>query len=116
MAVIIFYCYFDCTHRCGRISCQKEGYNFCPFCGFLVEKPPEGGSRSDKAWLHKERLLQFDREATQRMVVIDDQADYGAVTETAWLTQEESEMAQEKQAEREQNLRHRPKMQLDLAL
>ena len=22
---------------CGRISCQVEGYDFCPFCGFMVE-------------------------------------------------------------------------------
>ena len=31
---------------CGRISCETEGYDFCPFCGFLVEevKPPEGGA------------------------------------------------------------------------
>lgn len=27
---------------CGRISCEKEGYNFCPFCGHFVElvQPP----------------------------------------------------------------------------
>ena len=31
---------------CGRIACQEEGYDFCPFCGYLVEevKPPEGES------------------------------------------------------------------------
>lgn len=23
---------------CGRISCEMEGYDFCPFCGFLVEE------------------------------------------------------------------------------
>jgi hypothetical protein len=22
---------------CGRISCEREGYDFCPFCGLLVE-------------------------------------------------------------------------------
>ncbi len=22
---------------CGRISCSKEGYDFCPFCGYMVE-------------------------------------------------------------------------------
>jgi hypothetical protein len=29
---------------CGRISCEKEGYDFCPFCGYLVEevKPIDG--------------------------------------------------------------------------
>lgn len=30
---------------CGRITCEKEGYGFCPFCGYLVEEvvPPSGG-------------------------------------------------------------------------
>ncbi len=23
---------------CGRIICEKEGYGFCPFCGFMVEE------------------------------------------------------------------------------
>lgn len=29
---------------CGRISCAEEGYDFCPYCGYLVEevKRPEG--------------------------------------------------------------------------
>jgi len=29
---------------CGRIACEDEGYQFCPFCGYLVEevKPSEG--------------------------------------------------------------------------
>jgi hypothetical protein len=31
---------------CGRITCEEEGYDFCPFCGYLVEEvmPPEGES------------------------------------------------------------------------
>jgi hypothetical protein len=27
---------------CGRISCEKEGYDYCPFCGLLVEKVSGG--------------------------------------------------------------------------
>jgi Putative zinc finger motif, C2HC5-type len=23
---------------CGRISCEREGYDYCPFCGYLVEE------------------------------------------------------------------------------
>ena len=32
---------------CGRITCEKEGYGFCPFCGYLVEEvvPPSGGDQ-----------------------------------------------------------------------
>lgn len=29
---------------CGRISCEREGYDFCPFCGILVEQV-SGGER-----------------------------------------------------------------------
>ena len=28
---------------CGRISCTKEGYDFCPFCGFMVEEVIDDG-------------------------------------------------------------------------
>ena len=29
---------------CGRITCEREGYGFCPFCGYLVEEvKPSGG-------------------------------------------------------------------------
>jgi hypothetical protein len=30
---------------CGRISCAKEGYDYCPFCGFLVEQVMEDDGR-----------------------------------------------------------------------
>jgi hypothetical protein len=34
----------NCLH-CGRVSCQKEGYDFCPFCEYLVQpvQVPEEG-------------------------------------------------------------------------
>jgi predicted nucleic acid binding AN1-type Zn finger protein len=34
----------NCLH-CGRVSCQAEGYDFCPFCEYLVQPvqvPAEG--------------------------------------------------------------------------
>jgi hypothetical protein len=30
---------------CGRIACAKEGYNFCPFCGYLVEEDKDNRRR-----------------------------------------------------------------------
>jgi antitoxin (DNA-binding transcriptional repressor) of toxin-antitoxin stability system len=27
---------------CGRISCTKEGYGFCAFCGYMVEEVKDG--------------------------------------------------------------------------
>ena len=50
------------------------------------------------------------------MVVIDDESDYAASNQMTWLTHDESKQAEELQAEREQSLRQRPKMQLNLAL
>lgn len=45
---------------CGRISCAAEGYDYCPFCGLMVETVIDG--IDTKAWIQKERLLRFDRE------------------------------------------------------
>lgn len=28
----------NCLH-CGRISCEREGYDFCAFCGYMVTPP-----------------------------------------------------------------------------
>ena len=97
---------------CGRISCELEGYDYCPFCGILVEQVKGNGegyvvfidccllldafahslvaleyTRSE-AWEHKERLLRFDRDFARRTVVLDDQADFFT---TNWLTEEERE-------------------------
>jgi hypothetical protein len=38
-------------------------------------------------------LLQYDREAAQRTVVIDDQADHHTDIKTTWLTQNEQDQA-----------------------
>lgn len=106
-------------NSCGRISCQREGYDFCPFCGILVEAPPthgggEAGSGSDAAWRHKERLLRFDRESVQRMVVMDDQTAAG--NSMAWLTEGERSEAHERQAVQDRSLSQRPNIKLDILL
>lgn len=43
---------FGTTHRalinclfCGRILCEREGYGFCPHCGYLVEEDNENMRR-----------------------------------------------------------------------
>lgn len=121
---------------CGRISCELEGYDYCPFCGILVEQLKGNGegyvvfldccslldafahslfaleyTRSE-AWEHKERLLRFDRDFARRTVVLDDQADFFT---TNWLTEEEKIAAEEKQAHQKEKLRTREKQTLDIA-
>ena len=102
---------------CGRISCAKEGYSFCPFCGLLVEKvqatPPDDGVMNE-AWLHKERLLRFDREFARRTVILDDQEDFYANSTSTWLTEEEKQEAQGKVEDRQNELNHRKKQTMSL--
>jgi len=99
---------------CGRISCEREGYDFCPFCGLLVEPVPTNSDKEgDKAWEHKERLLRFDRDFARRTVVLDDQADYYQGNET-WLTQNEAEEAKVRESARNDAMHKRKKQTLDI--
>mmetsp|Transcript_22191 Transcript_22191/g.33807 ORF Transcript_22191/g.33807 Transcript_22191/m.33807 type:complete len:357 (-) Transcript_22191:126-1196(-) len=104
----------NCLH-CGRILCEKEGYGYCPHCGHLIEKTPTGaaaGSKSksgsseafEKAMLHKERLLQFDKDSASRTVVYDDQADYFQNESSMWLTNEEQKENSVKEEKRRQDM------------
>jgi len=95
---------------CGRIICEKEGYGFCPFCGYMVEPPIDGDG---KAFLQKERLLRFDRDFARRTEVFDDQADYQAPS--TWMTEEEEKEAEENQLKHLESLK-RPKQTLKLAI
>jgi Putative zinc finger motif, C2HC5-type len=101
---------------CGRISCADEGYDFCPFCGYLVEelKPPEG-EEATKAWQHKERLLRYDHDSAQRTLVLDDQADYYSNQTSSWLTEDEQVDAEILDAEERSNLHQRKKQTMNIA-
>ena len=63
-----------------------------------VTIPP--GKNFDKATLHKERLLKFDRESTKRTQIYDDQADYFQNSSSTWLTADEQQDAQLKEESR----------------
>jgi len=107
----------NCLH-CGRIACEKEGYGYCPFCGYLIEQldiQMGENKKLDKALIHKERLLKFDREFTQRTVILDDQADYFSNTTSAWLNEEEQYEAEERDAKKRQEMHERKKLTLDIA-
>ncbi len=96
----------NCLH-CGRILCKKEGYGYCPFCGNLIEKVTggaESGKGLDKATLHKERLLKFDRENTKRTQIYDDQADYFQNSTSTWLTADEQQDAMVQEEKRKIDL------------
>lgn len=99
---------------CGRISCEREGYNFCPFCGLLVENVESGPEGSGEAWRHKERLLRYDRDFARRTVVLDDQEDYFNNQTSTWLTEDERTEAGEKEAQRNHDMHSRQKQKLNL--
>lgn len=95
----------NCLH-CGRISCEKEGYGYCPHCTNLIEKVSFASNRKEfeQANLHKERLLKFDQENTKRTMIYDDQADYFQNSSSTWLTEDEQNDAKTKEERRRTNL------------
>ena len=95
---------------CGRVVCQQEGPGPCLFCGALVggsdagkgspvevatgaaagAASTEGTSEEElRAIAFKETLLTYDREASKRTTVIDDQSDFFEIESNAWLSHEE---------------------------
>lgn len=97
---------------CGRISCSREGYDFCAFCGLLVERVE--AKSGDVATQHLERLLRFDRDFARRTVVLDDQADYFSNQTSTWLTEEEQSEAAKSESDRRTELHTRKKQSLNL--
>ena len=109
----------NCLH-CGRIACETEGHDCCGFCGCLIEKMTavdrnaSSDGKFDKALLHKERLLKYDREFTKRTHVYDDQADYFSNTTSVWLDENERNDAEEKDSARQKDIHERKKQTLSL--
>jgi Putative zinc finger motif, C2HC5-type len=102
---------------CGRISCEREGYGFCAFCGYMVDEAKQSdsnGIESGEAWKQKERLLRYDREFAQRTVIFDDQADYYNETTSSWLNEVEQREASDRERERNNEIQKRKAMKLNL--
>jgi hypothetical protein len=101
----------NCLH-CGRISCEREGYGYCPFCENLIENHTT--TISNSALAHKERLLEFDRTSAARTHIHDDQEDYFVTSTNMWSTNEEQEDAREMEEARQKKLHQRQKQVLDI--
>jgi Putative zinc finger motif, C2HC5-type len=118
----------NCLH-CGRISCEREGYDYCPFCNYMIEKDRSSNTTNyliydnnnttttnkNEAWEQKERLLQYDREFVQRTIILDDQADYYNQATSNWLTESEEKKAQQLEQIRYNDIQTRGKMKLHLS-
>jgi uncharacterized Zn finger protein (UPF0148 family) len=99
---------------CGRISCEREGYDFCPFCGYLVEpqKKPDDDDPLYPAWILKETVLKHQRESAKRTLIFDDQADHHGAQNSEWLTKNEQEDVEIEQAARFERLHQRKNVEL----
>lgn len=98
---------------CGKIICERTGEGPCSFCGALVLRegsnyaglgavafPESEGEAAAEAF--KNRLVDYDRNAAERTVVIDDQSDYYDVEGNAWISEEEKQLLRKKQEEIEE--------------
>lgn len=102
----------NCLH-CGRISCEIEGYDYCPFCNHLITKFIPS-NKHDSALAHKERLLEYDRTSASRTHVHDDQEDYFVTQTSMWSSASEQEEASALEEERRRKLHQRQKQVLDV--
>lgn len=104
----------NCLH-CGRISCEREGYDYCPFCNNLITKfIPSENSQHDSAMAHKERLLEYDRTSASRTHVHDDQEDYFVTQSSMWSSEQEQNEAGVLEEERRKKLHQRGNQVLDI--
>lgn len=108
---------------CGRIVCEQEGAGQCMFCGNIVfTKDEEAGiipmpanqnknnkankkasvkdvaADIEKAVLHKNTLLEYDKSSEKRTVVFDDESDYFE-SNSRWISKENREILQKKELE-----------------
>ena len=74
----------------------------------------EASTTTDRAVLHKERLLRFDREFTQRTKIYDDQADYFTTGGSDWLEGDERKEAIDQEERRRSDLHDRKKAVLNI--
>eukprot|EP01018_Ginkgo_biloba_P038501 Gb_33235 [translate_table: standard] len=98
---------------CGKIICEQEGEGPCSFCGALVLCEGSNYAGLDKtafplseaeavAEAFKNRLVDYDRNAAERTIVIDDQSDYYEIEGNTWISEEEKQLLRKKQEEIEE--------------
>ncbi|XP_033226692.1 activating signal cointegrator 1 isoform X2 [Belonocnema kinseyi] len=122
--------------NCGNIVCSQQGAGPCLFCGDLVcspeeqkilasnskqadnlynklmdKKPSKGYEDSVK---QLDRLLEFDRNSSQRTKVIDDESDYYQ-SNSVWLSKTEKERLKKREDEI-QAQKHRSRLDRKVAL
>lgn len=82
---------------CGRIICEAEDYGDCLTCGVGKDTVHwldiSGGDSANAAVIHKDRLVQYDREGARRTKIYDDSTDWFSEGHDVWKGKEEREEA-----------------------
>ncbi|KAI8910862.1 hypothetical protein EDD86DRAFT_203795, partial [Gorgonomyces haynaldii] len=104
--------------ECGKIICEYEGTESCPSCGTSIAGTVTLSGDYDTALARKERLLDYDQNATQRTHVHDVATDFDtSQLYNRWKSKEEKlELQQqlEAQEQREREAKSRRVMTLNL--
>lgn len=109
---------------CGRIICEQEGWGECLFCGVHLGKMTKHAKETlkesaNKAAIHKDRLLEFQRTSAKRTAVIDDQCDwFDNADVNVWLNKEEQAKARQlvqARTDKAESRRRQMRVTLDLA-
>jgi len=104
--------------RCGKIICASEGEGPCMFCGELASRDAEFAEGSAEAVLHRDKLLNYERQGLKLKNVYDDQEDHFDYESNPWLSKKEKEQHRKRAEERERQQiqeKNRISITLDLA-
>eukprot|EP00347_Sterkiella_histriomuscorum_P000979 403373797 len=117
---------------CGKIVCEQEGEGPCLFCGAWVEKGEVyydlGEDEADQnstdlrqqyeiALNHKDKLIEFDVNAAQRLGVLDAQSDWYDLANNTWLNKDQRKYAlqmQEIEKKRQEEIDSKMNITMDL--
>lgn len=124
-------CYCQCTRHglvnncvsCGKVVCEQEGEGPCLFCGAWVDRETmydvgdENMNDYEVALQHRDRLIEYDVNAAQRLGVLDAQSDWFDLANNTWLNKEQRKYAaqmQEVEKKRQEDIDSKMNVTFDL--
>lgn len=84
---------------CGKIICEQEGEGPCLFCGAWVDRDDQQDLDDDLqtsykvALTHRDKLMDFDRNAAKRLGVLDEKSDWYDLAGNTWLNKDQRKFA-----------------------
>ena len=93
--------------ECGRIHCLQEGDKKCIACGaplilkdeYLKQMELMKNNNLKNANIHKDKLLQYQKDFYSKLQIIDDFSDWYEVSNNTWLDEKSREEAKKKDEE-----------------